>query len=125
MNCSLLFQVEGSPGGQWEVDLRRPYGWFREGDSGDWLMRVTIPSSLLAAVLTDPDGWETLGISYKLDITMKKGALAKEGLLNRLIHTPTPFGFLRLLLAPRFGDFVFRRRTEFAKLFWQKLFATA
>ncbi len=125
MNCSILFEVEGRPGGLWEVDLRRPYGWFREGDSGDWLMRLTIPSSILAAVLTDPDGWETLGISYKLDITMQKGAFAKEGLLNRLIHTPTPLGFARLLLAPRFAEFVLRRRREFVKIFWQKLFATA
>ena len=124
MNCSLLFQVEGSPGGQWEVDLRRSSDWFREGDSGDWLIRITIPSSLLAAVVTDPDGWETLGISYKLDITMRKGALAKEGLLNRLIHTPTLFAFLRLVCAPRFADFIFRRRTEFMRLFRQKLFAT-
>jgi hypothetical protein len=125
MNCSLLFQVEGSPGGQWEVDLRMSSGCFREGDSGDWLIRITIPSSLLAAVVTDPDGWETLGISYKLDVTMKKGALAKEGLLNRLIHTPTPLGFIRLLLAPRFAEFVLRRRREFMKLFQQKLFARA
>ena len=125
MNCAVLFEVEGSPGGQWEVDLRKPSGWFREGDSGDWLMRIAIPSALFAHVLADPDGWETLGISYKLNVTMKKGALAKEGLLNRLIHTPTPFGALRLLLTPRFAEFVLRRRKEFSKLLQRKLLAPA
>ena len=125
MNCAVLFEVEGSPGGQWEVDLRKPSGWFREGDSGDWLMRIAIPSALFAHVLADPDGWETLGISYKLNVTMKKGALAKEGLLNRLIHTPTPFGALRLLLTPRFAEFVVRRRKEFTKLLQRKLLAPA
>ena len=125
MNCCVLFEVEGSPGGQWEIDLRRRSNWFRQGDSGDWLMRITIPSSLLASVLTDPDGWETLGISYKLDITMRTGALAKEGLLNRLIYTPSPFALAPLVLAPRFADFVFRRRTEFMKVVRQKLAATS
>jgi hypothetical protein len=124
MNCCVLFEVEGSPGGQWEIDLRRRSNWFRQGDSGDWLMRITIPSSLLASVLTDPDGWETLGISYKLDITMGTGALAKEGLLNRLIYTPSPFALVPLVLAPRFADFVLRRRTEFMKVVRQKLLAT-
>lgn len=125
MKCSVLFEVEGNPGGQWEVDFRAGACRFRHGDSGDWLMRLAIPSSLLASVLTDPDGWETLGISYKLDLTVRKGALAKEGLLDRLIYTPTPFKFARLLLAPRFADFVFRRRSEFVKLCAQKLHPSA
>jgi len=88
-------------------------------------MRIAIPSALFAHVLMDSDGWETLGISYKLDVTMKKGALAKEGLLNRLIHTPTPSELFRLLMAPRFAEFVMRRRKEFAKLLERKLFAPA
>lgn len=125
MKCSVLFDVEGSPGGKWEVDLRESACRFRDGDSGDWLMRLAIPSSLLASILTDPDGWETLGISYKLDITLRKGGLAKECLLDRLIYTPTPFKFVRLLLAPRFADFVLRRRSEFVKLCAQKLHASA
>jgi hypothetical protein len=125
MNCSVLFDVQGQPGGQWEVDLRRPSHWFREGDSGDWLMRLTIPSGLLAQVLSDPDGWETLGISYKLDLYLRKGARAKEGLLNRLIHTPSPLWFLKSMFTPRFVEFAVRRRTEFRQLAREKLFATA
>lgn len=125
MNCSVLFDVQGQPGGQWEVDLRRPSHWFREGDSGDWLMRLTIPAGLLAQVLSDPDGWETLGISYKLDLYMRKGARAKEGLLNRLIHTPSPLWLLQSLFTPRFVEFAVRRRKEFRQLAREKLFATA
>src|SRR5262245_46227395 len=53
LNCVLLFDVEGEPGGQWEVDLRRTSGWFRHGDSGDWMLRLRIPSALLAETLTD------------------------------------------------------------------------
>jgi hypothetical protein len=123
MNCAVLFDVEGNPGGQWEVDLRQAGDCFRERDSGDWQIRVKIPSRLFAAILTDPDGWETLGISYKLDLFMRRGARAKEGLLNRLIHTPSPLQCFRLVLAPRFADFVFRRRVEFTHLCKQKLFA--
>jgi hypothetical protein len=121
MNCSVLFDVEGRPGGQWEVDLRRPSGWFRHGDSGDWQIRVTIPSALLAAVLTDPDGWETLGISYKLDLYLKNGARAKEALLPRLVNTPSPLSILRLLFAPRFAEFVVGRKDEFLRVVREKL----
>jgi hypothetical protein len=56
---------------------------------------------------------------------MRTGALAKEGLLNRLIYTPSPFALAPLVLAPRFADFVFRRRTEFMKVVRQKLAATS
>jgi len=35
MNCSVLFDVKGEPGGKWEVDLRRSSVYFREGDSAD------------------------------------------------------------------------------------------
>jgi len=122
MNCSVLFVVEGQPGGQWEVDLRRSNRWFRQGDSGDWLIRVTIPARLLAEVLMDPDGWETLGISYKLDLYLRKGARAAEALLNRLIHTPCPSSLARLLLAPRFAEFVIRRRQEFFRIVRDKFF---
>jgi len=122
MNCSVLFVVEGQPGGQWEVDLRRSNRWFRQGDSGDWLIRVTIPARLLAEVLMDPDGWETLGISYKLDLYLKKGARAKEAVLRRLIHTPCPSSLARLLLAPRFAEFVIRRRQEFFRIVRDKFF---
>lgn len=121
MNCSVLFNVEGRPGGQWEVDLRRPRGWFRQGDSGDWQIRVTIPSALLAEVLTDPDGWETLGISYKLDLDLRKEARAKEVLLTRLVNTPSPLSILRLLLTPRFAEFVLRRKGEFLRVVREKL----
>ena len=86
---------------------------------------MTIPSALLAQVLTDPDGWETLGISYKLDLYIKKGARAKEGLLNRLIHTPSALWFVRTLFSPRFAEFAVRRRKEFSALVRNKLFATA
>jgi hypothetical protein len=123
MNCPVLFDVEGRPGGQWEVDLRRSRGWFRDGDSGDWQIRVTIPSALLAEVLTDPDGWETLGISYKLDLYLKKRARAKEALLTRLVGTPSPLSLIRLLLAPRFAEFVVRRKDEFLGMVRQKLLA--
>lgn len=125
MNCAVMFEVEGQPGGQWEVDLRSPRPKFREGDSGDWQIRVTIPARLLAEILTDPEGWETLGISYKLEMFLKKGARAKEGLLNRLVQTPSPMKLFRLLLAPRFAEFVFRRRIEFAQLCRQKLFSAS
>src|SRR5262249_16719063 len=113
MNCSVLFDVEGEPGGKWEVDLRRPSKWFRLGDSGDWSVRVAIPTALLAEVLVDPDGWETLGISYKLDLYFRKGSRAKEAGLARLIHTPSPRLLLGTLLKPRFAEFVVRRRKEF------------
>ena len=122
MNCSVLFVVEGQPGGKWEVDLRRPSRMFRQGDSGDWLIRVTIPARLLAEVLVDPDGWETLGISYKLDLYLRKGARPAEALLNRLIHTPSPSSLVRLLLAPRFAELVIRRRQEFFRMVKDKLF---
>jgi hypothetical protein len=125
MNCAVLFKVEGCPGGQWEVDLRGSQPIFRQGDSGDWEIRITLPSRLLAEVLTDPDGWETLGISYKLEMFLRKGARAKEGLLNRLMQTPSPLMLVRLLLAPRFAEFVFRRRVEFAQLCRQKLLSTS
>ena len=116
LDCSVLFDVEGQPGGHWEVDLRQGRRGFRQGDSGDWLLRVTIPAALLAEVLTDPDGWETLGISYKLKVYLKKGARAKEGLLTRLIHTPSPLSLVRWLCTPRFAEFVVRRRHEFLGL---------
>ena len=112
LNCCVLFEVEGWPGGQWEVDLRRPSRWFRLGNSGEWLIRLTIPSALLAEVLTDPDGWETLEISYKLNLFMKKGARAKEGLLKRLMYTPSPGWMLRCVLSPRFSEFLLLRRKE-------------
>ena len=124
LDCSVLFEVEGEPGGQWEVDLRRPSGWFRPGDSGDWLFRVRIPSRLLAEVLADPDGWETLGIAYKLDLYIKKGARAKEGLLDRLVNTPSPFWFLRTVLAPRFAQLAIHRRQEFSRILRAKLTAS-
>jgi len=124
-NCSFLFVVEGRPGGQWEVDLRRGARLFREGDSGDWVIRLTIPACLLAQILTDPDGLETLGISYKLDLFMKAGARAKEPLLDRLIYTPSPLWLLNTMLSTRFADFVFRRRTEFWQTFREKLSGTA
>ena len=88
-------------------------------------MRLTIPAGLLAQVLSDPDGWETLGISYKLDLYMRNGALAKEGLLNRLIHTPSPRWLLRSMVTPRFVEFVLRRRREFWQLVQDKLFTAA
>ena len=116
MNCSVLFVVEGQPGGQWEIDLRRSNRLLREGDSGDWLIRVTIPSRVLAHVLMDPDGWETLGISYKLDLYLRKRARIPEALLSRLIYTPSPSSLLRLLLAPRFAELVIRRRHEFFRM---------
>ena len=124
LGCSLLFDVEGEPGGQWEVDLRRPSGWFRSGDSGEWVLRVRIPSRLLAEVLADPDGWETLGIAYKLDLYIRKGARAKEGLLDRLMNTPSPFWFLRTVLAPRFAQLAIHRRQEFARILRAKLTAS-
>jgi hypothetical protein len=62
-------------------------------------MRIKIRLHYLF-ILTDPDGWETLGISY-VDITAQ--ALAKEGLLNRLIYTPS-LALAPLVLAPRFAD---------------------
>ncbi len=124
MDCSVLFVVEGEPGGLWEVDLRRTSGWFRTGDSGDWSLRVAIPAGLLARVLSDPDGWETLGIAYKLDLYIRKGARAKEGLLDRLINTPSPFWFLRTVITPRFAEFVVQRRHEFSRILRDKLAGT-
>jgi beta-lactamase family protein len=123
MDASVLFVVEGEPGGQWEVDLRKPSGWFREGDSGDWAMRLTIPAGLMAQVLTDPDGWETLGISYKLALYLRKGARTKEGLLDRLMNTPSPLWILRTMLTPRFVEFVVHRRREFSQILRAKLSA--
>lgn len=124
MNSSVLFAVEGEPGGLWEVDLRQPSRWFRQGDSGDWALRVTIPAGLLAQVLSDPDGWETLGIAYKLSLYIRKGARAKEGLLDRLINTPSPLWFLKTALAPRFGQLLVHRRREFAQILRAKLTAS-
>lgn len=124
LNCAILFNVEGEPGGLWEVDLRRPSGWFRHGDSGDWVLRVTIPAGLLAGVLNDPDGWETLGIAYKLNLHMRKGARAKEGLLDRLINTPSPFWFLKTVVAPRFAQLIIHRRQEFSRILRAKLMAS-
>jgi hypothetical protein len=123
MNSSILFVVEGEPGGQWEVDLRRASNWFREGDSGEWVMRLRIPAGLLGEVLMDPDGLETLGISYKLDLYIKAGARAKEPLLDRLIYTPSPMWCLRTALAPRFTEFVLRRRVEFSQTLRDKFAA--
>jgi hypothetical protein len=126
MDCSVLFDVEGEPGGKWEVDLRKQnHQCFRPGDSGDWLIRVTIPSALLAEVLNDPGGWETLGISYKLDLYFKKGGRLKEALLNRLIYTPSPLWLFKVMLAPRFASFVVRRRDEVLKMAREKLLAVA
>ncbi len=125
MSCAVLFEVEGEPGGLWEVDLRDSPVRFRQGDSGDWLIRVTIPSAILAEVLTEPDGLETLGISYKFNIYMRKGARSKETLLNRLLHTPSPIWLAKLLVSPRFAEFVLRRRGEFTELVRSKLLATA
>src|SRR5439155_25742759 len=71
MNGSVLFVVVGQPGGEWEVDLRRPSNWLRSGDSGDWAIRLTILFRLLAEILTDPDGLETICFSYKLDPLFK------------------------------------------------------
>ncbi len=124
LDCSVLFDVEGEPGGPWEVNLRRSSGWFRTGDSGEWALRVRIPARLLAEVLTDPDGWETLGIAYRLDLYIKKGARAKEGLLDRLVNTPSPFWFLRTVLAPRFAQLAIHRRQEFSRILRAKLTAT-
>jgi len=125
MNGSILFVVVGQPGGDWEVDLRRPSNWLRPGDSGDWSIRLTIPSALLAETLTDPDGLETLGISYKLDLFFKAGTRAKEPLLDRLLYTPSPLWLLRTMLSPRFAEFVIRRRTEFSQILREKLTARA
>jgi hypothetical protein len=82
------------------------------------------PSRLLAEVLADPDGWETLGIAYKLDLYIRKGARAKEGLLDRLMNTPSPFWFLRTVLAPRFAQLAIHRRQEFARILRAKLTAS-
>jgi hypothetical protein len=124
LNCSVLFNVEGEPGGLWEVDLRDASREFRHGDSGDWALRVTIPAGLLGRVLSDPDGWETLGIAYKLNLYIRKGARAKEGLLDRLINTPSPFWFLKTALAPRFAQLAIHRRQEFAHILRTKLRAS-
>ena len=123
MNGSVLFVVVGEPGGEWEVDLRRPSNWLRPGNSGDWAIQLTIPSGLLAEVLTDPDGLEMLGISYKLDLFFKAGARAKEPLLDRLIYTPSPLWLLKTMLSTRFAEFVLRRRTEFGQILREKLAA--
>jgi len=124
MNSSILFVVEGEPGGQWEVDLRRTSNWFREGDSGDWAIRLTIPSRLLGEILMDPDGLETLGISYKLNLFIRAGARAKEPLVDRLIYTPSPVWLLRTALTPRFTEFILRRRGEFSQIVRDKFTAT-
>jgi hypothetical protein len=55
---------------------------------------------------------------------MRSGARAKEGSLDRLIHTPSLGWFLKTLLAPRFVSFAFRRRREFFRVVRQKLAAT-
>ena len=123
MDTSILFVVEGEPGGKWEVDLRRRSNWFREGDSGDWTIRLTLPAKLLTEVLLDPDGLETLGISYRLKLFMKAGARAKEPLLDRLIYTPSPAWFVRTALTPRFVEFILRRRVEFSQTLREKITA--
>jgi UDP-MurNAc hydroxylase len=46
----------------------------------------------------------------------------KEALLRRLIHTPPASSLVRLLLAPRFAEFVMRRRQEFFRMVRDKLF---
>ena len=124
MNCSILVAVSGEPGGEWEVDLRRTSKWFREGNSGDWAIRLNIPSGLLAEVLTDPEGQETVGISYKLELYIKVGARMKEPLVDRLIHTPSPLWLIKTMFAPRFAEHVFLRRTEFWQTLRGKLTAT-
>lgn len=125
LGCSVLFDVQGEPGGQWEVDLRGPTCRFREGDSGDWAMRLTIPAALLERVLTDPDGWEELSISYRLDLYFRKGARAKEPALTRLVNTPSLPWLLKTLCAPRFFGFVVRRRQDFVHMVREKLRASA
>jgi beta-lactamase family protein len=121
LDAAVLFDVRGEPGGQWEVDLRRPSRWFRPGDSGDWIIRLTIPAGLLAEVLTDPGGWEQLGISYRLDVYLRKGAREKEGFFIRLINTPSPWWLLATVLRPRFAGVVARRRAEFRQILTNKL----
>src|SRR5712692_6264386 len=95
LSCCVLFDVQGEPGGKWEVDLRRASGWFRRGDSGEWVVKLTIPAGLLAEVLLDAEGWNTLCGSYKLDLHMRNGGRAKEGFLDRLMFTPSPWWVAR------------------------------
>ena len=64
------------------------------------------------------------GIAYRLDLYIKKGARAKEGLLDRLVNTPSPFWFLRTVLAPRFAQLAIHRRQEFSRILRAKLTAT-
>ncbi len=125
MNCCVLFDVQGQPGGKWEVDLRRSSGWFRQGDSGEWVIKLTIPSGLLAEVLLDPEGWSTLSGSYKLDLHLRNGGRSKEVLLDRLMYTPSLWWVARTVLAPRFAEFMVRRRAEFSQMLRDKLARTA
>lgn len=125
LSCCVLFDVQGQPGGKWEVDLRRSSGWFRQGDSGEWVIKLTIPSGLLAEVLLDPEGWSTLSGSYKLDLHLRNGGRSKEVLLDRLMYTPSLWWVARTVLAPRFAEFMVRRRAEFSQMLRDKLARTA
>jgi hypothetical protein len=89
------------------------------------VIKLTIPSGLLAEVLLDPEGWSTLSGSYKLDLHMRNGGRAKEGLLDRLMFTPSQLWVARTVLAPRFAEFMLRRRAEFAQMLRDKLTGTA
>ncbi len=60
-----------------------------------------------------------------MDLYLRKGARAKEGLLTRLMNTPSPLWLLGTVLRPRFGDFVLRRRKEFSTILRNKLYAVS
>jgi UDP-MurNAc hydroxylase len=121
MEGRFLIQVEGEPGGSWEVNLNGAHATVRQGDSGDWSVRLRIPARLLAAVLENPDGWETLAISYKLDLFFRKGTRRLESTLDRLMYTPSPVALVRMLLTPRFAAFAMTRRHDLARMLKAKL----
>ena len=76
-------------------------------------------------MLRDPEGWSTLSGSYKLDLHMRNGGRSKEGLLDRLMYTPSLWWVARTVLAPRFVEFMVRRRAEFFQMLRDKLAGTA
>jgi len=78
------------------------------------------------AWLCERHGHQTpVGISYKFELYIKAGARPKETLLDRPIYTPSSFWFLKTMFAPRFAEFVLRRRTEFWQTLRGKLSATS